>query len=201
MQHIVVRALAIALIVVPGPGEAQGFRTSTLIGYSAPVPGALRGEMMSPAAIGSALQGGPFIGFGLERPAPVGLRLDAVYSRRSSEPRQQAASGSAYAAEREVTVGAVANLLLPIARPSGTAMVRMSLGPGVMRAELRGHGIIGGDGVTPVSQSRVAPALGAGIEFLGRLRGVDALLALRGGQMLSRERGGGYIAAGVGVLW
>lgn len=199
----ILTVVAGVLAAMPAPTSAQWAHTSVTFAYSAPLPGGMRGEMMSPSLLGSARRGGPFLSVGFEHGRGLGARIELVYSRHATGPWVEAPKyhgRPVFAADKETTSGAMVSVLIPVTHVSGSPL-RVSAGVGVLRTGLRGWGIIGGDAVVHAHASNVAPALGAGLELPIPFAGHDVVLAVRGAQLVSRERGGGYLAAGVGVRW
>lgn len=198
-----VLAVVVGVVVAtPAPGSAQAYHTSVTLAYSALVPKAMRGEMASDVRVGGAAFGGPFVSLAIERGTELGLRIEAVYSHHSCSPGYvlgESASGEVYAAEREDTEGVMASALIPLTHVGGSPL-RLSLGVGVLRTVLRGHGVKNYQ-YEPVTDSNVAPALGAGLELPVPFAGHDVVLTVRGAQLASDKRGGGYLAAGVGWRW
>lgn len=199
----ILTVMAGVLAAAPAPVSAQWAHTSVTFAYSAPLPGGMGGEMTSSALLGGARRGGPFVSVGFEHGRGLGVRIELVYSRHATGPWVNAPEyhgRPVFAAEKETTSGVMASVLIPVTHVSGSPL-RVSAGAGVLRTGLRGFEIIGGDAGGPAHASNVAPALGAGLELPIPFAGHDVVLAVRSAQLISRERGGGYLAAGVGVRW
>lgn len=204
MRRVPGLLLVIVALVVPSPGAAQGVRPLLSVGMSSSVPSDLRGRMTMSTPIGAATDVGAFAAAGLELPAaPLALRVEAVYSRRTS------AAGTflghhgiegVYAAEEEKTLGSVVSVLAPPLQARWVAL-RVSASLGVLRTQLRGHGTVGGDAAVAASSSSTAPAVGLGFEIALPVARHELLLGARAAQQVGPQRGGGYVVADLGVRW
>jgi len=192
--------LVLAAVACPMLGSAQTLHVVGTVSYSAPAPSPVRGQMSVPATIASATRGGPMLTLGVVHGTRVGWGVEAVYSRHSSARLDFVGGNGTLAAESEGTAGVMASGFLPVADMWGRAL-RVMGSAGVLRTRLKGHHIVGGDAVGPLTAVHTAPAVGAGFELPIPCGGHDLLLSTRAGQMLGHERGGGYVGVGVGIRW
>lgn len=200
-RHGVIRSVfAVLAMACPISGSAQSLHVMGTVGYSAPVPSSVRGQMSAPGAIASATRGGPMLTMGVEHGTRVGWSIEAVYSRHSSSRLDFVGNSGTLAAELEETSGLMVSGFLPAADLWGRSL-RVMGSIGVLRTRLKGHGIVGGDAVGPLTASNTGPAAGAGLELPIACEGHDLLLSARAGQLLGHERGGGYAGVGIGLRW
>jgi hypothetical protein len=91
----------------------------------------------------------------------------------------------------------MASLLVPvIAAPGGH--LRAVVAAGVLRTQLRGFATTGGDAGEVTTAAHTAPGIGVGFELPMPLAGRRLRIVVRANQLISEERGGGSMAAGVG---